>query len=374
MAKIELVEVCKSYSERKPGLLSLPLPGVRADSNVNRPGRPFSIKKLNLTIPHAKTMVVLGPSGCGKTTLLKMIAGLIHPDAGEIRFNGVNMNTVTPGERRIGMLFQSYALYPHMTSKTNILSYFLFRKKTPELDAEAKAKYKRTSELLGVEIEYLQDRMPTTLSGGEKQRVALGRCITRDPALFLLDEPFSNLDPKMREKYRANLKILLSQFNITTVYVTHDQQEAALLGDLIAIMNAGKIEQTGTYEEIYTRPKSVFIAEFLNLEVGTPPINMIDGRRIATEFAEARVGARPEDVVVFKEPRHDCIQGTVSNRINLPLKCLAVLTMHVGDDEVTAAVPIAESYRISDEVWIGFKKYHTFDKKTGLRIQTQVGE
>jgi multiple sugar transport system ATP-binding protein len=374
MAKIELKDICKSYGERKFSLFSLPLPGVRGDASTNRSRGPFVMQNLNLTIPHAKTMVVLGPSGCGKTTLLKMIAGLIQPDDGEIRFNGANMNAVTPGERRIGMLFQNYALYPHMTSKKNILSYFHFREKTPELDAEAKAKYKRTSELLGVEIEYLQDRMPTTLSGGEKQRVALGRCITRDPALFLLDEPFSNLDPKLREKYRANLKILLAQFNITTVYVTHDQQEASILGDLIAIMNVGKIEQTGTYEEIYTRPKSIFIAEFLNLDAETPPINLIDGGRVAAEFAQATIGGRPEDVVVFKQPRQDCIKGTVSNRINLPLKCLAILTMHVGNDEVTTTVPIADDFKSSDEVWIGFKKYHVFDKKTGLRIQTHTAQ
>jgi ABC-type sugar transport system ATPase subunit len=315
-------------------------------------------------------MVVLGPSGCGKSTLLRIIAGLIQPDSGEVRYNGVNMNDIPPGERRIGMLFQSYALYPHMTSKTNILSYFLFRRKTPELDAEAKAKYKRTSELLGVEIEYLQDRMPTTLSGGEKQRVALGRCITRDPALFLLDEPFSNLDPKLREKYRVNLKVLLNQFNITTVYVTHDQQEAFILADLIAIMDDGKIEQVGTYEDIYNRPKNIFIAEFLNLDVETPPINLIDGERVSPRFGGTKVGVRPEDILVLAEQKEDYIRGTLSHRINLPLKSLAILTLHVGENEVVAPVPIAECFKITDEVWLGFKKYHVFDQKTELRMQT----
>lgn len=129
---------------------------------------------------------------------------------------------------------------------------------TPQL------KKRKTSELLGVDIAYLLDKKPTHLSGGEKQRVALGRCITRDPALFLLDEPFSNLDQKLREKYRVNLKTLLSHFNITTVYVTHDQQEALMLADLIAIMNIGRIEQVGTCQDIYNNPKSIFVAEFLN--------------------------------------------------------------------------------------------------------------
>ncbi len=134
-------------------------------------------------------MVILGPSGCGKTTLLKIIAGLIPLDSGEVLYDGVDVRDVPPGGRRIGMVFQNYALYPHFSSRSNVLSYFLFRKKTPELNAMAKAKYERTSELMGVELEYLLDRKPTTLSGGEKQRVALGRCITRDATLFWWTSP-----------------------------------------------------------------------------------------------------------------------------------------------------------------------------------------
>ena len=369
MAKIELVNLGKTFQARGASLLAIPFP-FRADPNQNRSHREFSIENLNLTIPHAKTVVILGPSGCGKTTLLKIIAGLIPPDSGQVLFNGTDMKEVSPGERRIGMLFQSYALYPHMTAKTNILSYFLFRKKTPELDAQAQAKYKRTSELLGVEIEYLQRRMPPTLSGGERQRVALGRCITRDPALFLLDEPFSNLDPKLREKYRVNLKTLLAQFNITTVYVTHDQQEAFILADLIAIMDAGKIEQIGTYEEIYTRPKNLFIAEFLNLGIETPPINLLDGARVASALAGTKIGARPEDVIILHEQSENALRGTIVNKMNMPLKSIAVLTIRVGESEVVTQVPIGEHAQLNDEVWLGFKKYHVFDGKTGMRTQT----
>ena len=198
-------------------------PPPRGRVRVAAAARPsFRIDDLSLSIFDGETLVILGPSGCGKTTLLKIIAGLIPPDSGEVRYDGVDVDDVPPGDRRIGMVFQNYALYPHMTSRTNVLSYFLFRKKTPEMDAMAREKYRRTSELMGVELEYLLDRRPTTLSGGEKQRVALGRCITRDPGVFLLDEPFSNLDQALREKYRVNLKTLLRQFNISTVYVTHD--------------------------------------------------------------------------------------------------------------------------------------------------------
>src|SRR5206468_4530499 len=147
---------------------------------------------------------------------------------------------------------------------------------TAELDALAKVKYQRTSELMGVELAYLLDRKPTTLSGGEKQRVALGRCITRDAALFLVDEPFANLDQALREKYRVNLKTLLRQFNITTVYVTHDHHEALILADVLAVMDRGRIEQVGTPEEIYNTPKNVFVAGFLNLHIGAPPISLMD--------------------------------------------------------------------------------------------------
>src|SRR6266850_607288 len=262
MARIDLVDVGKTLTE--PG-------GRRAT---------FSIRHLDLRIPHGQTTVVLGPSGCGKTTLLKIIAGLIPPDAGEVRYDDVDVKDLPPGARRIGMVFQSYALYPHLDGKTNVLSYFLFRKKSPELDGLKKAKYERTSELMGVELAYLLDRKPTTLSGGEQQRVALGRCITRDASLFLVDEPFANLDQALREKYRANLKILLRQFDVTTVYVTHDHHEALLLAHRLAVMNDGTIEQVGTPEAIYDTPVNMFVAEFLNLHLGTRPISFIDARHL----------------------------------------------------------------------------------------------
>lgn len=367
MAKIELVNICKTF-QPAGGIFAFPFPGQRPPTPRAR--QPFNITNLNLTIPHAQTMVILGPSGCGKTTLLKIIAGLLPPDSGQVLFNGSDMKTVPPSERRIGMLFQGYALYPHLNVKTNILSYFFFRKRTPELNAQAQAKYKRTAELLGVEIEYLQDRMPPTLSGGEQQRVALGRCITRDPALFLLDEPFSNLDPKLRETYRANLKALLTQFNITTVYVTHDQQEAFILADLIAIMDAGRIEQVGTYAEIYTRPRNLFIAEFLKLGLETPPINLLDGARLASSFVGMKIGARPEDVIVLREPTENALRGTIVNKLPLALKGITVLTVRVGESEVVTQVPLAQDAQLNDTVWLGFKKYHVFDGKTGVRTQT----
>jgi len=323
-------------------------------------------------VPDGKTMVILGPSGCGKTTLLKIIAGLIAPDSGDVRYNGVNVTEVTPGDRRIGMVFQNYALYPHMVSRANVMSYFIFKRKTPELTAQAQAKYQRTSELMGVELAHLLDRKPGTLSGGEKQRVALGRCITRDPALFLLDEPFSNLDQALREKYRVNLKILLRQFDITTVYVTHDHYEALILGDLVAIMDRGGIEQVGAYEEIYQRPQNLFVATFLNRHVGTPPLSVIDARHVpqGERWGNVQIGARPEDIEVSRQERPEGIRGVVTGRVSLPLLKATSLRVQVEDHEVYAEMVGDVSIPAGERVWLAFKRYHVFDRVSGTRLRS----
>ena len=373
MARIDLIDVCKTLGERDRAASGSIGTGTISD-RVPAPGRgsAFSIRNLNLRIPDGKTLVILGPSGCGKTTLLRIIAGLIPPDSGEVRYDDVDVKDVPPGERRIGMVFQNYALYPHLTSKRNVLSYFMFRKKTPELDAMARAKYERTSELMGVELAYLLDRKPTTLSGGEKQRVALGRCITRDPALFLLDEPFSNLDQALREKYRVNLKMLLKQFGITTVYVTHDHYEALILADLLAIMDRGCIAQVGTYQEVYDRPRNVFVAGFLNRHIGTPPINLIDARYVAHEerLGNVRVGVRPEDVEVSREGRADSIGGIIRGTLDLPMNNGTILTIQAHGQEVHAQTAIGESLRSGDQVRLTFKRYHVFDKESGERLRS----
>jgi multiple sugar transport system ATP-binding protein len=236
------------------------------------------------------------------------------------------------------MVFQNYALYPQYTARTKILSYFLFRKKTPELNALAKAKYQRTSALMGVEISHLLDHKPPTLSGGEKQRVALGRCITRDADVFLVDEPFANLDQALREKYRVNLKALRRQFDITTVYVTHDHHEALILADLLAVMNRGTIEQAGTPQEIYDAPKNLFVAGFLNLHVGAPPISLLEPRWLpqGERLGNVRVGVRPEDVEILGGEREGALGGTVTAQLNLPLKNGSYISLRVGDGEVHA--------------------------------------
>jgi multiple sugar transport system ATP-binding protein len=372
MATIELVDVCKTLTE---GRLGRATPPETTSAPRGGPSSTFSIQNLTLTIPDGQTMVVLGPSGCGKTTLLKIIAGLIPPDSGEVRYDGVNVKDLPPGQRRLGMVFQNYALYPHFTSKTNVLSYFLFRKKTPELTALAAAKYQRTSELMGVELEYLLDRKPTTLSGGEKQRVALGRCITRDATLFLVDEPFANLDQALREKYRANLKMLLRQFDITTVYVTHDHHEALILADLVAVMDRGTIEQVGTYQSIYTHPRNMFVAGFLNLHMGTPPINLLDARYLpeGQRLGDVWVGVRPEDVEISTEQGAESVRGTIVEQVSFPLKNTTLSVIRVGEHELHAQTSSGGDHlRRGDEVWLTFRRYHLFDKESGLRLPTDA--
>jgi multiple sugar transport system ATP-binding protein len=343
--------------------------------------RAFRMEGLDLDIPDAKVMSVLGPSGCGKSTLLRLIAGLETPDSGEVLFDGMVMSETAPAERGIGMVFQDYALYPNFTSRENVLSWFLFRKRTPELDLEAREKYRRTAELLGVELEQLMDRMPTRLSAGEKQRVAIGRCITRDPRLLLLDEPFSNLDAKLRSKYRAQLRTLLSRYGVTTVFVTHDQREALMLGDLVAIMREGGIEQVGTAQELYFEPRSVFAAEFLNLDGDEPSMNFLPGDALAPELAGSIVGARSEGIEILaagddarggSPGGRPSILAEVADARPLPLGNGALVCLRAAGRDIYVRTrpeggpPPAALSRVR----LSIESYHLFDERTGLRVRS----
>ena len=314
---------------------------------------------------------MLGPSGCGKTTLLKLVAGLETPDQGWILYDGRDMADIPAGERHIGMVFQDYALFPHYTSKTNILSYFFFRPKTPELDEEARRRFARTSELLGVEIAYLLDRKPGGLSGGEKQRVALGRCITRDPAVFLLDEPFANLDQQLRERYRENLRRLLREFGVTTIYVTHDQQEALVLADSIAVMDRGSIVQTGTYRHLYETPANLFVAAFFNPDPATPAINVFEGSWVSADLSGKLVGVRPEDIAFGQEGYG--VEAVVTDLRPIPTRKDVVATLSVGAEEFHARLPDADSAEIGQVVRLRFDRLHLFDRAAGTRIDTIEG-
>lgn len=227
-----------------------------------------AVRDVDVTIPDGSFCVLVGPSGCGKSTTLRMVAGLEEISQGTITIGGRVVNDVAPKDRDIAMVFQNYALYPHMTVEKN-LSFALRLRKTPK--TEIKRRVDEAARQLGL-TEYLQ-RKPGALSGGQRQRVALGRAMVREPSAFLFDEPLSNLDAKLRGSTRAELKALHKRLKTTTIYVTHDQEEAMSLGDMIVVMAGGEVQQLGTPLEVFDRPANRFVAGF----IGTPPMNFFEG-------------------------------------------------------------------------------------------------
>ena len=228
-----------------------------------------AVEDFSLTIPGPSLIVLVGPSGCGKTTLLRMVAGLEAPTSGEIHLGATRLDTLTPRQRDVAMVFQSYALYPHMTVREN-LSFGLRLRKTPRAEVEAAVREVAVT----LEMDGLLARRPGELSGGQRQRVALGRAIIRKPRVFLFDEPLSNLDARLRAEMRATIKTLYNRLKVTSIYVTHDQVEAMTLGEVLVVMNEGRIHQTGPPEVCYRKPRDVFVASFL----GSPPMNLLAGR------------------------------------------------------------------------------------------------
>jgi multiple sugar transport system ATP-binding protein len=251
---------------------------TRKLTKVFKQGELGAVNEVDLEIREGEFVVFLGPSGSGKTTLLRMIAGLEHPTSGEILIGGKVVNDLTPRERRIAMVFQSYALYPHLSVYNNI-AFPLKAQKVPKNLHREKVEW--ASSLLG--IGSLLQRKPRELSGGERQRVALARAIVREPAVFLLDEPLSNLDAKLRLSAREELERFHRRVGTTTIYVTHDQVEAMAMGDRIMVLNKGVVRQLGTPKDVYDDPADTFVATFL----GSPPMNLIESDGII-------IGFRPE--------------------------------------------------------------------------------
>src|ERR1700761_9832976 len=240
---------------------------TRKLTKVFKQGELGAVNEVDLVTREGEFLVFLGPSGSGKTTLLRMIAGLEHPTSGEILIGGKVVNDLTPRERRIAMVFQSYALYPHLSVYNNI-AFPLKAQKVPKTTHKEKVEW--AASLLG--ISGLLQRKPRELSGGERQRVALARAIVREPAVFLLDEPLSNLDAKLRLSARAELERFHRRVGTTTIYVTHDQVEAMAMGDRIVVLNKGVVRQIGTPREVYDQPADTFVATFL----GSPPMNLLE--------------------------------------------------------------------------------------------------
>ena len=267
-----------------------------------------AVTSSSFKIEDGEFVVLVGPSGCGKSTLLRMIAGLEDITEGTLEIGDRVVNNVDPADRDIAMVFQNYALYPHMTVRKNI-AYGLKNRKTPADEIERKVA--EAAKMLNLE-EYLE-RKPSQLSGGQRQRVAMGRAIVRDPALFLFDEPLSNLDAKLRNQMRIEIKALQRRLGVTSIYVTHDQVEAMTMADRIIVLNGGRIEQIGTPPEIYHNPASVFVASFM----GAPPMNLIDatitggqvtladgvamGALQTSAQGAVKLGIRPEDVQLVSE-------------------------------------------------------------------------
>jgi multiple sugar transport system ATP-binding protein len=268
MAKIELKNVTKSY------------------------GAVNVIKGVDLTIESGEFMVFVGPSGCGKSTLLRLISGLETITTGDMLFDGERVNNILPSKRGIAMVFQSYALYPHMTVKQNME---FGMKLAGSSKAETEARVQKAADML--QIGHLLDRLPKQLSGGQRQRVAIGRAITRDPRVFLFDEPLSNLDAALRVATRLEIaKLHHDMNNVTMIYVTHDQVEAMTLADRICVLRDGLVMQVGTPQELYERPNSTFVAGF----IGSPKMNFLEGAFAAPHGAHT-VGVRSEHLEVVPE-------------------------------------------------------------------------
>jgi multiple sugar transport system ATP-binding protein len=344
------------------------------------------IEDLSLEIRDRELMVLVGPSGCGKSTALRMIAGLEEITAGKVSIGGRMVNDVPPKDRDIAMVFQSYALYPHMTVREN-LEFGLKIRKTPREEMDQRVR--EAAEILGI-AEFL-DRKPKQLSGGQRQRVAVGRAIVRKPAVFLFDEPLSNLDAKLRVQMRAEITKLQKSLQTTTVYVTHDQIEAMTMGHRIAVMKSGKLQQVGTPLEVYERPTNLFVAGF----IGTPPMNFIPATvteggaglaasgfklpvppawRAATDSHEGQkvvLGIRPENV--REEARGEPGDtAKVKARVDFvePLGHEVIVHTRVGDDVLVAKVdPHRAPEMGSDiELEVELPALHLFDASTEQRL------
>jgi len=255
MTSVQLKQIVKEYDT----LDQVTLTGYK---------NPPALREVSLEIHAGETMCVVGPSGCGKSTLLKVVAGLEFPQRGRVFYDDIDMTEIKPQDRGVGMVFQDYALYPTMKGKGNLAYYFQQHEHTQQAMEE---RVRQTAALMGVDFDLLLNRTTDTLSGGEKQRVAIARCIVRDPFVFLMDEPIVNLDAKRREQTRLEIKKLLRAFQITTIYVTHDQQEAVFMGDRLTVMREGMIEQVGTFDELYYTPANLFVATF----IGTPSLTLL---------------------------------------------------------------------------------------------------
>ncbi len=385
MSNVRLVNVKKVYPFSESRKDQKDPNSRRANLQVTKDGV-VAVQEFNLDIEDKEFVVLVGPSGCGKSTTLRMIAGLEEISSGELYIDGEYMNDVAPKDRDIAMVFQSYALYPHMTVYEN-MGYSLKIKRVPKKEIDRRVR--EAAEILDI-TQYLQ-RKPKALSGGQRQRVAIGRAIVRDPKVLLMDEPLSNLDAKLRNQMRAELIKLRKRINTTFVYVTHDQTEAMTLGDRIVVMKDGFIQQIGTPQEVYDHPRNLFVSGF----IGSPQMNYFDARleledgkytviadgykvtlseekqkRLAAnnvEPADVILGVRPDNIVLGENG----IKGKVDVSELMGPSCHLHLT--VGNKDIIAIVP-TEGQPVdytNREVSLTFKGSvcHIFSKETELNLE-----
>ena len=338
------------------------------------------LQKMNLEVAEGEFIVLLGPSGCGKSTLLNCLAGLLDITDGQIWIKGKNVTWAEPSDRGIGMVFQSYALYPQMSVRGN-LSFGLKNAKVPQ--AEIDKRVARASEIL--QIEPLLDRKPSALSGGQRQRVAIGRALVRDVDVFLFDEPLSNLDAKLRSELRVEIKRLHSRLNNTMVYVTHDQIEALTLADRIAVMRGGVIQQLAAPQEIYNRPSNLFVAGF----IGSPSMNMLKGAVKGKAFVagdlqldlagydggalidrdQAILGLRPEHLTIQSAAEAGRTIPAVVE-IDEPMGADSLIWLKAAGQQMSVRVPVERRMAPGTEVHlrVDIPKASLFDAKSEQRV------
>ena len=340
-----------------------------------------AVRGIDLDIAKGEFLTLLGPSGCGKTTTLRLIAGLEEPTEGSIAIGERDVTHVDPGDRDVAMVFQTYALYPHMTALQNMTLGLTVAGMSK---AEANEKARETARLLN--IEPLLERKPAKLSGGERQRVALGRAMVRSPACYLMDEPLSNLDLKLREHMRTELKRLHQAYKITTIYVTHDQAEALILSDRVAVLNEGEVQQVADPVAIYERPANMFVADF----IGSPGINFLSGTlnegtvavagRVlegvnAEGSASVVLGIRPEDVKL-QPPGEGIIDGTIEFTESYGGVIIAFVALDGADEllvnreYVAVSIDVHEPVTVGARVGLAFRatRIALFDAASGLLL------
>ncbi|WP_395707370.1 ABC transporter ATP-binding protein [Casimicrobium huifangae] len=325
-------------------------------------GDVVTLQPSSIAIPEASFTVLLGPSGCGKTTTLRLIAGLDVASRGQILIDGHDVTVAPPSKRGVAMVFQNYALFPHLSVADNIVFGLQVRGASRQEQAE-----RLTRVLSLLSLEKLRDRKPSQLSGGQQQRVALARALVADSGICLMDEPLSNLDAQLRQEMRQELRALQQKLGLTVVYVTHDQTEAMSMADQVVLLNHGRIEQIGTPREIYAKPASVFAARF----IGTPPMSIISlagsaisgsTQTVSAPEAAVSIGLRPEEVALDGD-----VAATVRESEYLGADCL--LRCRIGDQEIAVRAPGQNRFDAGQEVRLGWpvSAVHAFDAQ-GLRL------